>query len=155
MATGLLIFKLCALPHRASAAPTPASTQNLTGLRTEIAPPWVSDPNSRGTWSLLYSFIFTPTLCVWTAIHLNVPAHGEGQLSQWLRKVKWVLLAIPAPELGVYTALEQYMQAKGLARELDKISRDAYETRILVHGPVSPRNRTQRGFHRCVRSPHI
>jgi hypothetical protein len=56
-----------------------------------------------------------------------VPAHGEGQLSQWLRKAKWVLLAILAPELGVYTALEQYMQAKGLARELDKISRDARE----------------------------
>ena len=125
MAATFLIFRLCALPNLVLAAPTPASIQNLTALRTEIAPPWVSDPNNRGTWSLLYSCTFTLAFCVWTARHLNVPAHEERQLSQWLRKAKWGLLAMLAPELGVYTAWEQYAQVRELALELDECSRDA------------------------------
>lgn len=111
MATTFLILRLCALPNVVSAAPKLASTQNLTALRTKIAPPWVSDPNNRRTWSLLYSYIFTLVFGVWTAIYLNVPAHGEHPLSPWPHKANWVLLAIIAPELGMYTAWEQYAQA--------------------------------------------
>ena len=142
MAVTFLIFRLCALPNLVLAAPTP--TQNLTALRTEIAPPWVSDPNNRGTWSLLYSCTFTLALCVWTAIHLNVPAHEERQLSQLLRKAKWDLLAILAPELGVYTAWEQYSQARDLALELDECSRDARNSvsKTIVQ-PAGPSSKSQ------------
>ncbi|KAK0515583.1 hypothetical protein JMJ35_001617 [Cladonia borealis] len=122
MATLVLFLNLCGLPRRALAAPTQAPTQNFTALRTEIAPSWVPDPENRGTWSLLYSCVFTLVLCVWTAIHLNVPSYHESQISQWSRKLKWVLLAIIAPEIGVYTAFEQYLQAKELIRELAEIS---------------------------------
>ena len=122
MATLVLVLNFCGLPRRALAAPTQAPTQNFTALRTNIAPPWVPDPDNRGTWSLLYSCAFTLVLCVWTAIHLNVPSYQESLISQWLRKLKWVLLAIIAPELGVYTAFEQYEQAKELIGELAKIS---------------------------------
>ncbi len=120
MATLVLVLNLCGLPRRALAAPTQAPTQNFTVLRTEIAPPWVPDPDNRGTWSLLYSCIFTLVLCVWTAIHLNVPSYHESQLCQWLRKLKWVLLAIIAPEFCAYTACEQYLEAKNLIRQLAK-----------------------------------
>ena len=122
MATLALVLNFCGLPRRALAAPTQVPTQNFTALRTEIAPSWIPDPDNRGTWSLLYSCVFTLVLCVWTAIHLNVPSYRESHLSQWLRKLKWVLLAIIAPELGVYTAFEQYYQAKKLIRELAEIS---------------------------------
>ena len=122
MATLVLVLNLCGLPRRALAAPAPAPVQNLTAPRTDIASPWVSGPDNRGTWSLLCSCVLTLVLCVWTAIHLNVPSYNESQLSQWLRKLKWVLLAIMAPELGAYTACEQYFQAKKLIRQLGEIS---------------------------------
>ena len=122
MATLVLVLNFCGLPRRALAAPTQAPTQNFTALRTDIAPPWVPDPDNRGTWSLLYSCVFTLVLCVWTAIHLNVPSYHESKTSQWLRKLKWVLLAIIAPELGVYTACEQYSQARKLIHQLGEIS---------------------------------
>ena len=122
MATLVLVLNLCGLPRGVSTAPTQAPTQNFTALRTDIAPPWVPDPDNRGTWSLLYSCVFTLVLCVWTAIHLNVPSYHESQMSQWLRKLKWVLLAIIAPELGLYTACEQYSQAKELVDQLARLS---------------------------------
>ena len=118
MATLVLVLNLCALPKQSLTAPT----RNFTALRTDIAPLWVPDPDSRGTWSLLYSCVFTLVLCVWTAIHLNVPSYHEGHISQWKRKLKWVMLAIIAPEVGVYAACEQYIEAKEMIGHLAEVT---------------------------------
>lgn len=99
-----------------------APTQNLTALNTEIAPAWVQAPDGRGTWSLLYSCVFTLSLCVWTAIHLNLPKHGERETEHLLRKSAWVILAIFAPELGVFTAFQQVSWARRLCATLAKIN---------------------------------
>ncbi|KUJ17077.1 uncharacterized protein LY89DRAFT_550286, partial [Mollisia scopiformis] len=77
---------------------------NLTALRTDIAPAWVSSPGGRGTWEILYSCLFTLLLCVYTAIHMNVPPAGESKFAFWLRKTKWVAIAVFAPEIVVVNA---------------------------------------------------
>ena len=93
--------------------------RNLTFLRTETAPSWVADAETRGTWSLLYSCVFTLSLCVWTAIHLNIPAAGESQRRQFFRKVKYLLLAIFAPETAVFTAWQQWSRARQIRDQLN------------------------------------
>lgn len=103
-------------PATVSAAPV----QNLTALRIEIAPPWVANPSGRGTWDLLYSCTFTIFLCVYTAIHLNVPPQ-ESKFFFWLRKSKWVLVAIFAPEIVVYTAFEQWMLSRRFLKKLNEM----------------------------------
>lgn len=99
-----------------------APTQNLTALRTETAPSWVSDPDDRGTWSLLYSCIFTLALCVWTAVHPNVPSQdfqrGPGKYG---KKLLFVLFAMLAPEYGVCVAFTQFQRARSLAQELSEL----------------------------------
>ena len=60
--------------------PAVVASQNLTALNSDIAPAWVDDPNNCGTWRIFSSCIFTLVLFVWTAIHLNVPGHGESQI---------------------------------------------------------------------------
>jgi hypothetical protein len=59
---------------------------------------WKSEPLERGTYSILSTCIITLALCVWTAIHLNVPAHGE-KWPQIRRKFGWMILGFLAPEL--------------------------------------------------------
>ena len=98
-----------------------APTQNLTALNTEIAPSWVQAPDGRGTWSLLYSCVFTLSLCVWTAVHLNLPKHGERDTQRFFRKFGWVLLAIFAPELGVFAAFQQISWARRVCSALAEI----------------------------------
>ena len=49
------------------------TTGSVTELNTRIAPIWVSDPAGRGILGLFYSCVFTILLCIYTAIHLNVP----------------------------------------------------------------------------------
>ena len=79
---------------------------NLTALRTETAPSWMPSPSGGGTWDLLYSCTFTIFLSVYSAIYLTVPPE-ESRFRFWLRKTKWVFVAILAPEIVVYTAFEQ------------------------------------------------
>ena len=96
-----------------------SSPHNHTRLRTETAPGWVAEPEQRGNWKILYSCTFTLALCVWTAIHLNVPAPGESNFRQFLRKGKWVILAVFAPELAVFTARQQFFLARQICHQLN------------------------------------
>jgi hypothetical protein len=108
-----------------------APVQNLTALQTEIAPAWVADPSGRGTWELLYSCTFTIFLCVYTAIHLNVPPE-ESCFRFWLRKTKWVFIAILAPEVVVYTAFEQWVLSRSFLKDLNKIVDDSANEKYKV-----------------------
>lgn len=85
---------------------------NQTALHEDYAPMWVDEPLKRGTWRILYSCVFTLSLCVYKSIHLNVPSMNEGQWKPFLRKVIWVIIAILVPEIVLFNALEQYQQAR-------------------------------------------
>lgn len=59
---------------------------------------WRPEPTERGTFSILSTCILTLALCVWTAVHLNIPAYGE-RLAQTRRKGGWMMLGVIAPEV--------------------------------------------------------
>ena len=77
---------------------------------------WQSDPNNRGTFTLVSSCVLTLTICVYSAMHLNVPPHGESSLQFWLRTIRWALLGIFGPELVVFKAWKQYLSAKTIVK---------------------------------------
>jgi hypothetical protein len=114
----LLAFLYLQCFRPALSAPLP----NITALDTEVAPPWVDDPSGRGTWNLLYSCGFTLVLCVWTSIHLNVPPPHESAWLAWRRKMKWVVIALFAPEAVVFTAFQQWLTAICFLKELKRIA---------------------------------
>ena len=64
---------------------------------------WESSPKTRGTFDILSTCIITMLLCVWTAVHLNVPP-PDSFWGPKLRKVGWLILALIAPEMVAYTA---------------------------------------------------
>ncbi|KAF7903189.1 uncharacterized protein EAF01_006238 [Botrytis porri] len=95
-----------------------SSDVNITALRTDFAPGWVSEPDGRGTWGLLYSCVGTLVACVYTAIHLNISPTGEKAYFGWARKAKWVMIALLAPEIVAYTAFEQYYLGRKFLKKL-------------------------------------
>ena len=89
-----------------------------------VSPPaqWHPEPNFRGTCSVLSSCLLTMFLCVWTAVHLNLPEHKKER-EQTLRKVGWLLLALVAPEVVAWNAFEQRRVVKKLTRDMRKLYR--------------------------------
>jgi len=59
---------------------------------------WQPEPLSRGTFSILSSSLITLSLCLWTAVHLNIPGEGMGSHQKWY-KVLWLILGLMAPEV--------------------------------------------------------
>ena len=121
MCVALLIY----LGRISPSSAAPVAVQNTTALFGEKASPaWQPDPPGRGTWSLLYSCIFTLALCIWNAIHLNVPPSNESSLAGLRRKIKWVLIALFAPEIVVFVAFQQWLTAITFLWELKRIAAD-------------------------------
>ncbi|KUJ09966.1 uncharacterized protein LY89DRAFT_760740 [Mollisia scopiformis] len=101
---------------------------------------WVSDPNGRGTSSLIISCLLTLGLCVWSALHLNIPAKDASRREYWLRRAKWSLCGVLIPELVILLAWRQRTSAGRLTNEINKVfsdleqqytsSKDALNSRI-------------------------
>ena len=124
------------------ALPTELAPLNKTRLSTQIAAPWVNGPPTRGTFQILWTCTFALFICVYTAIHPNVPAPWDSFWSHNLRRTKWVLVAIFAPEAVVLTAWQQFLAARrfreairGVAEESQKI--DAFVKTELVESSAT------------------
>ncbi|KAI5456518.1 hypothetical protein BGZ63DRAFT_428640 [Mariannaea sp. PMI_226] len=98
------------------------NTGNLTAFRTIPAPVWVPSSELRGTLTILWSCFLTLTACIFTALHLNVPANTK-KLPMLREKLKWVVIGLIAPEVVLYLASSQFMDARRLARELNTLWR--------------------------------
>jgi hypothetical protein len=74
----------------------------------------------RDSLSLLYGCIFTIWICGWSAIHLNVPADSDNELTISLRKIKWTIITILAPEFPATNSWHDWVEARGLVKRLNK-----------------------------------
>jgi hypothetical protein len=108
-----LLLVLLFLGRRAAFA---APFQNLTD--TQLTSNWESGPSGRGTTNILYNSACTLALCVWNSVHLNISAVRENKWVTYRRKIKWVFIALLAPELLVFTAFQQWLAARKFLREL-------------------------------------
>lgn len=108
-----------------------ANTSLPASNGTQYATSWVAEPNGRGTWGLFYSCFFTLSLCVYSAIHLNIPPKGEKERVQQWRMVKWVFIAVLAPEVALYSAWQQYLVAAQFSEKL-------YALRLKAEGITAP-----------------
>jgi hypothetical protein len=101
---------------------------------------WVPNPTNRGTSNIFQSCLITTSLCVWTALHLNLKEHDDSTFFrisyQTWRKAGWLMIGLLAPEMVVYTAWYQRSEAKGL--------RDIYNERFGLELPPGKLKRAYR-----------
>ena len=81
---------------------------------------YVSDPNGRGTVSLIISCGLTLILCVWSALHLNVPDQRATRVGRLWLSTKWVLAGIYSPELVLFAAWRQWSSARLLQKRVEQ-----------------------------------
>ncbi|RWA05963.1 hypothetical protein EKO27_g9149 [Xylaria grammica] len=92
---------------------------------------WVSEPDGRGTVTLIWTCFLAIFTCTWSVIHTNLPAEGESSLKVFLRKTRWALWAIYAPELVTAHAATQWQGARKSRSEMRALGLSHWE---LVHG---------------------
>jgi hypothetical protein len=109
-----------------------ANQNNLTALQRITAPPWVSEPSFRGTTSILWSCLVALLACIYTAIHLNVPTE-TGTVRHLLQKAKWVLTVLFAPEIVLYCASTQFLEARRLVKALNALEEEKTEEAEKFH----------------------
>ncbi|KAH7564337.1 hypothetical protein BM1_01384 [Bipolaris maydis] len=83
---------------------------------------FVQEDNERDTISLLISCFATLGLCVYSAVHLNVPHKGEGNYRVLSKELQWCVLGLFAPELILYTVWRQLASARQLCFEIENIT---------------------------------
>ncbi|KAJ6444472.1 family c-likeg-protein-coupled receptor protein [Purpureocillium lavendulum] len=92
---------------------------SFNGSSTASYVGYVSDPNGRGTTSLILSCFLTLVLCVWSALHLNVPARRRTIVQVLWLNVRWIFAGIYAPELVVFVAWRQWCSARLLQQHIE------------------------------------
>lgn len=100
---------------QASAAETSNSTTSATQGSTD-AVGFILETQNRDTVSLVISCVLTLGLCVYSALHLNVPPKDETYFGAFWRQTKWCFIALLAPELVLYMAWKQWASARSLFR---------------------------------------
>ena len=102
-----------------SSLPVAGAEQARQNATTHTTVGWVSDTdNNRSTITLLYNCLFTIFLCTWSAVHLNVPGEKDTQLRTFLRKCKWMLIGVLAPEFVAIIAVTEWREASKLVRQV-------------------------------------
>ncbi|KAM7187470.1 hypothetical protein V8F33_011210 [Rhypophila sp. PSN 637] len=79
---------------------------------------WVQEPDGRGSFSILKSCVITLVLCVYTALHLNIPPANSTKIFLVWRKTKWILVGVFAPEIVVFVAWAQRRLVNKLSKDL-------------------------------------
>lgn len=102
----------------------------------DVTTGWVSEPDTRGTFRLVFSCLIALSLCVWLALHLNVPPQNQSSLRRLGRKIIWVGVGLLAPELVLYTAWYQWRLAKKVTKRIRHVIGEQREVRQLCASSV-------------------
>lgn len=85
------------------------------------------EPLRRGTSSLMCTCALTNFMCVWQAVHLNVPGPGKcGKYQQYGRRAALLVLGLIAPEVVAYVAWQQRRSANKLLKEVRDLLKEGH-----------------------------
>jgi len=78
---------------------------------------WMGEPEQRGTFGILAICISTMTICVWSTVHFNIPTPRRTPTRRFFTQVLWMVIALIAPELLLFIAINDRMNAAILVKK--------------------------------------
>lgn len=92
---------------------------------------FVKEDNQRDTISLLISCFATLGLCVYSAVHLNVPQKADRSYWTLYKELQWCVLGLFAPELIIYTAWRRLASARQLRDQVEHARSNSLDERVV------------------------
>jgi len=87
---------------------------------------WVSTPNQRGTADILWENALVLFVCVWVVLHHNLQSEHESDATVVVRKLRWTILAVFAPEMLTLFAIMQWNAANISVTEMNSLGIDSW-----------------------------
>ena len=76
---------------------------------------------TRTTFDIVLSCLATIFACTWTAVHPNIPSPADSRWDVLKRRIVTTTYALLAPEFITYWAFRQYVGAKRIEKEYNKV----------------------------------
>ncbi|KLO10721.1 hypothetical protein SCHPADRAFT_999341 [Schizopora paradoxa] len=99
------------------------SSHNHTFLSSTGVNPtfvWESSPKKRGTYQIFSLCASTTVICIWSAVHRDIPPRRLTALRSYALQATWVFIAFFLPELIFVFALKQLLDARRMAKKISK-----------------------------------
>ncbi|KAM7194158.1 hypothetical protein V8F20_008078 [Naviculisporaceae sp. PSN 640] len=84
------------------------------------SPSWRPEPEGRGHYGIISTCVITLSLCIWSALHLNVPEHKSSAFGQTMTKVKWLFVGLLAQEIIAFVAFRQRADQRDITAAMRK-----------------------------------
>ena len=81
---------------------------------------WEGEPKKRGTYGIISFCFSTLTICIWSALHFNIPIRRYTATRRLFLQVAWMFIALIAPELLLYLAINEMIKARILLKKVLK-----------------------------------
>ncbi|KAI9765915.1 MAG: hypothetical protein M1840_007056 [Geoglossum simile] len=102
-----------------STSPSPLKRNATAALQG-----WTPESSGRGTWTLLWTCLSTIFVCLWVAVHLNIPAATDGNAKKHWRRFMWLVIGAFAPEWVSWMAVDQWMAARYTIKKIRELGHD-------------------------------
>ena len=79
---------------------------------------WVGEPKQRTSFGILSFCFSTLIICVWSTVHFNVPRKRLTNTRRFFIQAAWMLIALLAPEVLLYFAIEERIDAGFLMKKV-------------------------------------
>jgi hypothetical protein len=79
---------------------------------------WNPEPEGRGTIGLVWSCLATIFICVWSAIHQDLPGEDESNFKRMRRQARYAGVGLFAPEWLAFVAMGELEDAIKLKRRV-------------------------------------
>lgn len=79
---------------------------------------WTVEPDGRGTLDIIWSCFLVLFVCIWTVLHDNIQSREDSYWTVVIRKLRWSVLAVFAPEMLTLFAIMQWNAANRSVKEM-------------------------------------
>src|SRR5579862_736635 len=101
-----------------------SGSQPSSDNATVVLQGWTPESGGRGTWALLWSCLSTIFVCLWVAMHMNIPAAKDSRAKKYWRRFVWLVIGAFAPEWVSWMAVDQWMAARYTIKKIRELGHD-------------------------------
>ena len=72
---------------------------------------WLPHSTTRSTYNIISTCLSTLIICVWSAVHVDIPTRKQGLIRRNAERLQWMVIGTLMPDWLLYLAIAQLLNA--------------------------------------------